>query len=146
MSIVWVPQLARALEEKRLAALHALALARDKDTVPTLLALACMGHSVCLTLKPLVNSCDQLASQTVRLGHVLESSRSSSIYDDHLRTIVKERFRSHRVRTLPLEAVSWHHPIRFGFFMDSSIQLYRIANRLLRTAPIYWQLPKSCFI
>ena len=89
-----------ALEQRAMNA--AIAVAKDGSRSKTLLDLSCYAHSCVLCMKPLIVSLG-IDVHLVRLGHILESGRSWSLYMDALEDIVKRDFTYEYGACLPPE-------------------------------------------
>lgn len=91
-----------ALEEERLAALGD---GEDNLEATSLLPCACCSHGAVLATKLLMTSLDNVPSNLVTLGHILESGRSETKFREGIRKEVGDGFRYRRVDRLPLESI-----------------------------------------
>ena len=93
-----------ALEQKKMVGC-------DADQVPspsqTLLDLNCFGHTTVLCMKPLIVALG-INSHLVRLGHILESGRSSDQYQEQLEKMVNSSFIYKPVDEFDKQALGWH--------------------------------------
>lgn len=73
----------------------------------TVLALSCAAHSVVLSMKPTFECLDNLPTMLVRLGHLMESARTSCRFDEELQKEVEASFVYKQVYRLPAECDEW---------------------------------------
>ena len=79
----------------------------DAFTSPSLLSLSCMGHSVVLACKPVVQAMDNLPSKWVRMGHLHESGKISAEHLVILKARVRDKFRFRPVSEYPIDFRAW---------------------------------------
>lgn len=80
----------------------------DRDRVVSLISIACCAHSAVLALKPLLQCMDcDVPGNLVRLGHIMESGRTSSLYLKALEDEIGDHFQYRQVLRFPPEAEQW---------------------------------------
>ena len=77
--------------------------AESEELMPTCMHVNCTAHSAVLTMKPMFQeaSFNELPTFLVKLGHVLESSRSMADFAETFAKVIKDKFTYTRCLSLP---------------------------------------------
>lgn len=95
------------MQEDALAAARAHPIEGSTAADMALISVSCAAHSAVLAMKPLMESFGDVPKNLVRLGHLLESGRTSSAYIRELTAVVKGSFKYQMCVRLPPESAEW---------------------------------------